>query len=123
MVLTLTTTNDSVFQSAGTVTATLTGVTSGPSTYSIGPPASATVTVNDGPLQNSVIITAVTDSVVEGNPVRFTVTAAPAPAKDSDAERKCQGDRPQADDGHPPDEHDDSGIEHQQGADVGYGQR
>ena len=80
----LVTTNDSVAQGAGTVTATLTGVTSSPTTYRIGSPASATVTVtdDDGPLQNSVIITAVTDSVVEGNPVRFTVTAAPAPAKD-----------------------------------------
>ena len=47
VVLTLTTTDDSVIQPAGTVTATLTGVTSGPSTYSIGPPASATVTVTD----------------------------------------------------------------------------
>ena len=84
VVLTLMTTNDSVAQGAGTVTATLTGVTSSPTTYRIGSPASATVTVtdDDGPLQNSVIITAVTDSVVEGNPVRFTVTAAPAPAKD-----------------------------------------
>ena len=84
VVLTLMTTDDTVAQGAGTVTATLTGVTSSPTTYRIGSPASATVTVtvNDGPLQNSVIITAVTDSVVEGNPVRFTVTAAPAPAKD-----------------------------------------
>ena len=84
MELTLTTTDDSVAQGAGTVTARLTGVTSSPATYSIGSPDSATVTVtdNDGPLQNSVIISAVTDSVVEGNPVRFTVTAAPAPAED-----------------------------------------
>ena len=84
VVLTLTTTDDSVIQSAGTVTVTLTGVTSGPATYRIGSPASATVTVtvNDAPLQNSVIISAVTDSVVEGNPVQFTVTAAPAPAAD-----------------------------------------
>ena len=79
----LVTTDDSVAQGAGTVTATLTGVTSSPTTYRIGSPASATVTVtdNDGPLQ-TVIITAVTDSVVEGDPVRFTVTAEPAPAKD-----------------------------------------
>ena len=79
----LVTTDDSVAQGAGTVTATLTGVTSSPTTYRIGSPDSATVTVtdNDGPLQ-TVIITAVTDSVVEGNPVRFTVTAEPAPAKD-----------------------------------------
>ena len=78
----LDTTDDIVIQSAGTVTATLTGVS--PSTYSIGSPASAMVTVtdNDAPLQNSVIIRAVTDSVVEGNPVRFRVTAAPAPAED-----------------------------------------
>ena len=78
----LDTTDDIVIQSAGTVTATLTGVT--PSTYSIGSPASATVTVtdDDAPLQNSVIIRAVTDSVVEGNPVRFMVTAEPAPAED-----------------------------------------
>ena len=83
VVLTLMTTDDTVAQGAGTVTATLTGVTSSPTTYRIGSPASATVTVtdDDGPLQ-TVIITAVTDSVVEGNPVRFTVTAAPAPAKD-----------------------------------------
>ena len=78
----LDTTDDTVIESAGTVTATLTGVT--PSTYSIGSPDSATVTVtdDDAPLQNSVIITAVTDSVVEGKQVRFRVTAGPAPAED-----------------------------------------
>ena len=80
--LTLSTTDDDVAQGAVTVTATLTGVTSGPSTYSIGSPASVTVTDNDAPLQNSVTISAVTDSVVEGNPVRFMVTATPAPAVD-----------------------------------------
>ena len=83
-VLTLTTTIDSVAQGADTVTATLTGVTTSPTTYSIGSPVSATVTVtdNDAPLQNSVIISAVRASVVEGNPVRFSVTAEPAPAED-----------------------------------------
>ena len=82
MELTLTTTNDSVAESAGTVTARLDSVT--PSTYSIRSPASATVTVtdDDAPLQNSVIISAVTDSVVEGKQVRFRVTAGPAPAED-----------------------------------------
>ena len=83
MELTLTTTNNTVAESAGTVTARLTGVTSGPAAYSIGSPVSATVTVtdDDAPLQNSVIISAVRASVVEGDPVRFRVTAAPAPAE------------------------------------------
>ena len=114
----------------GTITAS---VTEGDG-YTVGPAGSASVTVTasstDGgsttgpgitrprPQANSVIITAVTPSVVEGNPVRFTVTAAPAPAEDLDARRKCHGDRPHADAGLPPDERDDSGIDHQHGADV-----
>ena len=82
--LTLDTANDSVIERASTVTARLTGITSSPSPHSIGSPASATVTVtdDDGSLQNSVIIRPVTDSVREGYPVRFRITAVPAPEED-----------------------------------------
>ena len=45
-------------------------------------PVTGQVIPRPRPQTNSVIINAVTPSVVEGNPVRFTVTAAPAPAKD-----------------------------------------
>ena len=64
--------------------------------YTVGPAGSASVTVTESstdgdsltgpgttirPQANSVTITAVTDSVVEGNPVQFRVTAEPAPTE------------------------------------------
>ena len=76
----------------GTITAS---VTDGDG-YTVGPAGSASVTVTasstDGdsltgpgttirPQVNSVTITAVTHSVVEGNPVQFRVTAEPAPTE------------------------------------------
>ena len=68
-----------------TVTASSTGGgsttgTTGP--VITGPVIIGTVITRPRPQANSVIITAVTPSVVEGNPVRFRVTAEPAPAED-----------------------------------------
>ena len=81
---TLTATNDSVPQRAGMVIVRLTGVASGPATYRIGSPDSATVTVTDdeGSVDYSVIISAVRATVIEGSLVRFRVTAVRAPEED-----------------------------------------
>ena len=72
--LTLTTTDDSVTQSAGTVTATLTAVS--PATYSIGSPASATVTITDN--DQSIVTIGLPDSVSAGAVLTITVNMSPA---------------------------------------------
>ena len=81
VVLTLTTTDDNVAESDGTVTARLDSVTPS-STYSIRSPASATVTVtdNDDPLQNhrSTATIEVPDSVTQGGSLTITVHMMPA---------------------------------------------
>ena len=74
--LTLTTTDDGVTQSAGTVTATLTGVASGPATYSIGSPASATVTITDN--DQSIATIGLPASVSPGAVLTITVNMSPA---------------------------------------------
>ena len=74
--LTLATTDDGVTQSAGTVTAKLTGVASGPATYSIGSPDSATVTITDN--DQSIVTIGLPDSVSEGAVLTITVNMSPA---------------------------------------------
>ena len=74
--LTVNTVDDSVDESNSTVTVALEAGTG----YALGVPASAAVTVddNDSPAPR-VSIRAVASSVTEGSPVRFRVTATPAP--------------------------------------------
>ena len=78
--LTVNTVDDSVDESNSTVTVALASGTG----YALGIPASAAVTVNDNdspaPTTPRVSIRAVASSVTEGSPVRFRVTATPAPA-------------------------------------------
>ena len=77
--LTVNTVDDSVDESNSTVTVALEAGTG----YALGVPASATVTVDDNdsptPTTPRVSIRAVASSVTEGSPVRFRVTATPAP--------------------------------------------
>ena len=90
---------------AGSASVTVTASSTAPTGPAItGPVITEPVIIRPPPPANSVTITAVKDSVVEGEPVRFRVTAAPAPAEDLDGQRKCHADRPHADDGQPPDE-------------------
>ena len=74
--LTVNTVDDSVDESNSTVTVALDAGTG----YALGIPASATVTVNDNDSPAPrVSIRAIASSVTEGSPVRFRVTASPAP--------------------------------------------
>ena len=74
--LTVNTVDDSDVESSSTVTVTLAAGTG----YALGTPASAAVTVVDNDSSSPrVSIRAVASSVTEGSPVRFRVTATPAP--------------------------------------------
>ena len=74
--LTVNTVDDSDVESNSTVTVALAAGTG----YALGTPASAAVTVNDNDSSSPrVSIRAVASSVTEGSPVRFRVTATPAP--------------------------------------------
>ena len=79
--LNLTTTNDCGGHRAGTVTATLTGVASGPARYSIGSPDSATVTIADDD-QSTATLALSPDPVEEGNNLTITVHMSPLPCAD-----------------------------------------
>ena len=68
--------DDGVDEADGTVTLTVTGG----SGYTVGTPSSAAVTVTDDDVP-AVSVAAVTSSVNEGENLRFTLTATPAPAK------------------------------------------
>ena len=74
--LTVNTVDDSDVESNSTVTVALAAGTG----YALGTPASAAVTVVDNDSSSPrVSIRAVASSVTEGSPVRFRVTATPAP--------------------------------------------